>query len=633
MITITTDEQLCASSCMPNFVVYDWMRTGLNLTGLNIMLFALIFSQSFDENHSCAVTLTSMEKWFGITRQTLARNIEKLPCIHKAASKNNPDGSAYYHKYYYVDMDEIMHTCEKVSDNAYNDFMTAYEQILKLKFPNDKSKIETYFAQIKQWHNSHNITDIDAVKSDAVVNLAVDATINSDSYIKTLFAEALQDVLDKINKATAHNTVNTSDNNINIPKTTESDIVNNSDNVKNTDNIDTNTVETQADDKPKRGRPIKGKQLKEMMSTKSKRTRKTKEEKELERAEEFKQCQLMASEFVAMYYDNDPTIIAAFDRFLDVKFDGKYTSKQFRSQLNALHAANYCVPELMVLIDASAASDYRFIGYDSAKRAVENSKETARNNALNRVAKEYVARFDNDEKLQDILNRYTNEVILATSNLNAAQYTEFLKDLDNLSNDKKVSVLTNAYKHGWKTLVLSETNGLSSSDIATEVDIEEKEKLVDKFIYDNYLFLYVCVKDLLLKYIHQTANGKSMSAVDFDSKLQYFALMCVTEDEMKSSLKEAIGNNYPNLCREDFAQTSIAKKEFGTLEKRLSSFIRNRKADCKRVYKCNKDDPRLADVDKEYICPSEVKEVMTPEQLKKQQEMEMVIYGEIRTFA
>ena len=46
---------------MPNIVVWSWMREVLQLSGLDLLLFAFLFERTFDGVHKCFDRLTDFE--------------------------------------------------------------------------------------------------------------------------------------------------------------------------------------------------------------------------------------------------------------------------------------------------------------------------------------------------------------------------------------------------------------------------------------------------------------------------------------------------------------------------------------------------------------------------------------------
>ena len=659
MITVTTDEQLYESKYMPNFVVWEWMRTGLKLSGLSIMLFALIFSQSFDENHACNITLTAMERWFGVTRQTLSRNIEKLPCIKKGISKRNTEGElSYSHNYYYVDMPAIMKICEKVGDTVYDDFMQAYEQILILKFPNDKTQIESYFKQIKSWHNEGNETTEQTTVERAVVRLANSVNIDNTQYDGHTFMSAMGDISNKldgilswvkrsVNEVTVPNpiiippdiTSSSSSPPTNNPQTslsTETQFSNyvadatvninniNTDNSVNADSYRENTQtptnpntqqpnnpttktptnpNTQAVEKERKPGRLSGKQLAEACAPKPKK-RKTKEKKEAEKNKMIDICMKMTSDFVNTYYEGDEELLTVLNKFLMFKFEKPFTVDRWDTQLNILRKVKYELTELISKVEASYTSGYAMVGYDAAERIAKDKNATMRTKSIARAVDEFLNKDGNkcSDKLAEAVKEYCNDFIATQTELKASQVSAILHTLDDYSEEEQIKLIKAAYSHGWKSFVFNNNNNYGNNTVnKAPTDMKEKEKLIDKFIYDNYLFLWDGLKSLLLDYIQNTSNGSSMTAKTFESKLNSFALHCVTSGSAITSLKDAVANNYPNLCREDFDDTKKANEVFGGLEKRKIAMLNSRKLDCSNAYKNNKNDSRFNGVDESYI--------------------------------
>ena len=71
-------KDLSHINSVPNIVMWSWMRTVLRLCGSELLIFSYIFSQTFDSSHRCYACLIDMEDWFGVTRQTISRNIDRL---------------------------------------------------------------------------------------------------------------------------------------------------------------------------------------------------------------------------------------------------------------------------------------------------------------------------------------------------------------------------------------------------------------------------------------------------------------------------------------------------------------------------------------------------------------------------
>ena len=120
---------------IPNIIMWSWMRTVLKLSGSELLIFSYLFSQTFDSVHKCYTCLSDMTEWFGITRQTISRNIDKLveknfvskECL---ADITNP---IIKHNNYSVNTEYITELCENSDYNSYSNFLDSYRMILHQK--------------------------------------------------------------------------------------------------------------------------------------------------------------------------------------------------------------------------------------------------------------------------------------------------------------------------------------------------------------------------------------------------------------------------------------------------------------------------------------------------------------------
>ena len=88
---------------MPNFIVWNWMMSALKLTGNDILLFAYVYSQSFDNKHYTTVSMTTLASWLGLTRQTVVKHLENLPFVQKYVSQDGSNG--FYTFNYFINID------------------------------------------------------------------------------------------------------------------------------------------------------------------------------------------------------------------------------------------------------------------------------------------------------------------------------------------------------------------------------------------------------------------------------------------------------------------------------------------------------------------------------------------------
>lgn len=145
-------------SSMPDIMVWSWM-SALDLSGVELLIFAYIFSNAFDNVHRCYTKLNEMEEWFGLTRQAVSRRIESLVnknyITKQVTTEINP--GFLKHNSYAVNMQTITDILTECDDDVYNNFMSSYGNILKQKFPQDSSRIEDYIQKMCDWHHAKNV--------------------------------------------------------------------------------------------------------------------------------------------------------------------------------------------------------------------------------------------------------------------------------------------------------------------------------------------------------------------------------------------------------------------------------------------------------------------------------------------
>jgi DNA-binding Lrp family transcriptional regulator len=162
-------------SSMPNIMVWSWM-SALDVSGVELLIFAFIFGTSFDSVHRCYTSLNEMEQWFGLTRQAVSRRIQSLVdkgYIMKYVSTQSSQ-SFIKHNSYAVNMQTITDICSKCDDSVYTNFMTSYGNILKQKFPQDSSKIDDYIQKMCDWHHAKDVQVCLTIKQLSDLMLAQD---------------------------------------------------------------------------------------------------------------------------------------------------------------------------------------------------------------------------------------------------------------------------------------------------------------------------------------------------------------------------------------------------------------------------------------------------------------------------
>lgn len=142
----------------PNIVIWAWMRNVLGLCGTELMIFAYLFSQTFDSVHRCYTALSDMEEWFGVTRQTVSRNIDRLVTQGFVIKECNRDNVGFLkHNNYAINTENVVSLCESSDYENYKNFIQSYGLMLKERYPNDSANIDDYMSSLLAWHMNKDI--------------------------------------------------------------------------------------------------------------------------------------------------------------------------------------------------------------------------------------------------------------------------------------------------------------------------------------------------------------------------------------------------------------------------------------------------------------------------------------------
>ena len=615
MITAKLSQKELISNTpeMPNFVVWDWMRTGLGLSGVNIMIFAYIYSQSFDNTHTVTTSLATMSEWFGITRQTLTRNIERMPCIIKNTSDEHTYGF-YLFNYYKVDMEELLKYLKKSKNkSAYENFMLSYSQILKLKFPEDEKDIDDYFSGIIDWHYGIDDTLIEKVKS--IVRLGDDVRNNPQDYREANFSDSIADTEELIRSfcAILSNTTGREitiaplvDNAKTTPTTASSEVV-----AKNT------TTET--DDEPIAQKPLTVEKTKPkrkgaksmadmgMVSKKQRRTKTSEEEKAELSRKHFDDLVLTTNQYVALKFDNNEELKEVLIEYIKYRFeDGSYPTKaQWSALLRTLNTYRDNDTRIIV-VENAIAGGYKKFSYESTEQITEMKRRNKVADDIHKIIDDFcMNKCENNKELAELIHEYYRTV--NTSIANTKQVEEMLNMLDSTypTLEGKLLSVRKAFAGGWKTLVANNLfgGGYSNSNnnnsapnapiIIGENEMEEKDKIIDKFFREKYLYMHPDIKTKLTGYVHETEVGKSMSADTFEKNLEFLALHKPDPKTMLEAINETIIKNRNVFCYENFEETKKVQKSHITLEERSNNLIRSRRQECEFTRHYNPHDKRF----------------------------------------
>lgn len=142
----------------PNIVIWAWMRNVLGLCGTELMIFAYLFSQTFDSVHRCYTALSDMEEWFGVTRQTISRNIDRLVENGFVVKECKREESGFLkHNNYAINTETVVNLCEASDYDNYKNFIQSYGMMLKERYPQDSANIDDYMSSLLAWHMNKNI--------------------------------------------------------------------------------------------------------------------------------------------------------------------------------------------------------------------------------------------------------------------------------------------------------------------------------------------------------------------------------------------------------------------------------------------------------------------------------------------
>ena len=514
-------------STIPNIVVWSWMRTVLKLSGSELLIFSYIFSQTFDSVHRCFTCLSDMESWFGITRQTISRNIDRLAekdFVVKEC-KNDYINPMIKHNSYYVNIDVITELCENSDYDSYTNFLDSYRFILKQKFPKDSATIDEYLGELSSWHKNKDIT--------VCITLNELASLMHSEDASNLPISDVLNVIRKSNKKIKHNPV-------------KSYVVK-----------EESQTETECQ---------KSVKLFSEPPKKSKRALKVEWDKD-KRA--------MTNSFVYMRLGGNEELLDLLNKFLDTDNGKSYTPDQWEQQLETLYRYGRTVERMIDGVRTTYMNNYRQL-YLIDKSEVDIDLK------LNEVER-YVAEFGNgNEELKDLLCSYVTEVPKAKS-YTVKQFKLSLKQLTNIcpTVEEKLASVERSYINAYSALAYPNSSPLSYNKAQSDsnfgaIDIDRKIERVHDFITEGYYQLCDGLEDALIDYVNKTKVGQSMSYDSFCIILDNLRLFCLDDNDKVGKVKLAIQNNSNKFATEDFEETRRIKGKLETRESKARSLDRAR---------------------------------------------------------
>ena len=533
------------STSIPNIIVWSWMRTVLNLSGSELLIFAYIFSQTFDNVHKCYTCLSDMEMWFGMSRQTISRNIDKL-CARGFAEKEILQDSInpmIKHNNYKVCVEYITKVCERADYDSYSNFLDSYRFILKQKFPDDSSTIDDYLEILSTWHQNKNIKVCVTLNEIAQLISFGDDSANGDV--------RLSDMLN---------------------------VIRSNDKISN--------VSTQSHSKTSSGATRKTNNLFDSVKPK----RKSKKSKQLEWYTEKKN---ITQNFVYMRLGGNDELQELLYKFLETDNGMSYTPPQWEQQLENMLEHGRTIDRMISGVKMSYMNNYRSL-------YIADRSEVDMNEKFSEIEK-YVSEIcENNKELKDLLISYVTEVPKGKS------YTikQFKLVLDNLTNlcpttDDKIKSVRISYANSYSALAYpkqiisskSSTNSDSESN-----DIEEKLNIIKQFISDGCYYLCDGLEDNLIEYVNNTRYGRSVDASTFKTMLDNLRLFCLDDTEKVAKIKLAIQNNYSRFATEDFSETAKLRESYRSREDVAQHSDRSRKLAVYKEQQKHPNNPKICGV-------------------------------------
>lgn len=527
---------------IPNIIMWSWMRTVLNLSGTELLIFAFVFSQTFDNIHKCYTCLSEMEAWFGLTRQTISRNIDNL-CAKGYVEKetlHDAINPMIKHNSYKVCVSYITKLCEESDYSSYSNFLESYGAILKQKFPEDTLTIDEYLNTLSTWHQNKNIEV--CITLNELAQLMCSETNENNSIVSML-----KDIRkNKVKKSPEYTFIN---------------------------------KDKLMDSK----QPSKQNSLFEQPKQKRMSTRAKKEAWDKAKRE-------MTHNFVYMRLGGNEELFDLLNKFLDTDNGRSYTPQQWEQQLDNLYENGRTIDRMISGVKTSYMNNYRSL-YLVDKSEVDIKLKLAE------IDKYVTENADNNAELKELLELYVTEVPKGKS------YTakQFRLALSNLSmfcktTEEKINSVKTSYTNSYAALAYPNNFANNTTKTTTEVDMDKKLEHITNFISTGYYYLCDGLEDALRSYVQTTDVGKSMPESTFKIMLNNLRIFCLDDADKVSKVNMAIQNNSNKFATEDFEETRQIKSRLQTRESVAQHLDRSRKLAVIKEKQKNPTNSRLANV-------------------------------------
>jgi hypothetical protein len=492
---------------------------------------------------------------FGLTRQTISRNIEKLVDKNVVVKKcvldeGNP---MIKHNGYTLNMINITELCKKNGSDSYNNFLDSLRMEFKERYSTESEMIDNYFDLLYRWNG---IKDVKVQGSlEEFARFFKENDIQEPIPI-TEFTKVLKEEHEK-NKVIRKNK---------ITKNTES----------KEEKVSTETTRSV---KKTNTQVPNGKLFEE---PKRKSTRAKKADWDIDK-------RAMTDSFVTTHLGGNEELRDLLHKFLDTTNGKSYMPYQWEIQLDDMYKYGRTIPRMIQGVRKSFANNYRTL-------YIKDSDEVDFDLKCCEIDK-FVAEFgEGSEKLKDILVSYISEVQRA-KRCTANQFKLLLMELHEIcpTLDQKLKSAENSYIHSYNSLAYSNNNSFSnnSNNNTNAVDVDKKIEAIHKFIEDGCYYLCEGLEESLIEYASNTQAGSTMSYDDFCTNLSNFRLLCLDDKKKVDAIHTAIKNNYKTLILEDYQESKTLKSSGRTRDFVARCNDRSRKEDVLEELERHPNNPKL----------------------------------------
>lgn len=614
MVTIKSDERPPMTNNQPNVMVWNWMRNGLGLAGVDILIFSYLYALAGLVGAGAHISLTQLADWVGLSRQTVSNRIDMMSCVTKTKSTDNIDGRFYTHNHYRLDMDKIKDKISLAGTDVVEDFNDSLEYLIILHFPN---KVSTSIKRtLSKLANELNNKYYGAMAlSEVLIKIGeITSTLDEDKLFYRGEVYSIEEFAKVVNlmkfttgakyDVDVTNTVDVTATNVSEDNTEEDISVTVT---ESTDNTAVPVVETAVTPAPipktkaaRKLNTISGEQLKERCMPKPKpkqqgliNTKSGKKSKKYTKDDAIELMYQMNESYVALHCNNDETILNYLNKYARVRQGESNSPIQDVTWEEILAVYNGC-PNDIILEDLKKCicGTYKTNGWIVKQKAEEIAKQKEQAEFEKNV-KEAVNTYLNSlpdctPELSEILHSYMEEVYMKGKNLN--QINVALKGLDKFPNAQcKYEAVRAAYEGGYKRVqntqevkqLATATGAITTTVI--EQDIEEKQKIVDKFIEDEWMWLETGIRDNLKEYI-ESPIGKSITAQKLTQMLFDLLRFGYDDDRMADGIKEATLKQDTKFGTKDYQSLKLIEKaQRCGIDGVINNIRHMRMADCNKI--------------------------------------------------